>query len=80
MEHRDILASFKRFSAETQSSDIVCALLTLAEVIADKHILDQPSAENFGHELSLALRFAPVPVAVEGAIALDGSVETHQDR
>lgn len=38
------------------ASDVAAAILTLANVIDRKKVLDTPSSENFGHELALALK------------------------
>lgn len=64
---RDIEATFQQALALTEN-ETAAALLVLAQVIQQKKVFDTSSAENFGHELAIALRETSLRVNVEGRI------------
>ena len=49
------LYTFNEMRSKT-GSDVAAAILTLANVIENKHYFDRSSSENFGHELNLGLQ------------------------
>lgn len=67
------LHSFNDMRSET-SSDVAAAILTLANVIENKHYFDIASSENFGHELCLSLRalFEKKSLSVNANVTMEG--------
>jgi hypothetical protein len=62
---------------EHTSDKVTAALLTLADVIQNKHMIDVASGENFGHELALALKnvFKNSSISTTASVSMEGPIE-----
>ena len=67
------LHAFNAMQSETES-DVAAAILTLANIIENKHYFDRSSSENFGHELSLGLQalFERKSLSVNANVTMEG--------
>jgi hypothetical protein len=53
---KELIEEFYGIYYPVTQNSIAAAILVLAQVIEDKEMLDEKSAENLGHELCLALK------------------------
>lgn len=63
----DLIKSFESVKEELQVDDTTAALLVLAEAVRRSATFNPVNAENFGHELALALK----NVLKDGAIRIE---------
>jgi len=64
--------NFESLQTETGASDIACSILVLADVIADKNIVD---CELLAHELNLSLK----NIFQEESLKINGTMVNYED-